>query len=111
MSYDIWLEDPKTKQIPKLSEPLVGEGGTFAVGGSTDAELNVTYNYCRTYRFSELKGKTAKETINSLERAVRNLGTERSNDYWEPTPGNVGHACEILLNMAQQFPDYVWNVS
>ena len=39
------------------------------------------------------------------------LGTERSDDYWEATPGNAGHAALILRNWAMKHPDAVWRVS
>ncbi len=47
MSYDIDLSYPESglAQIPSHEE-----GGTYALGGSTNASLNVTYNYGGFYR-------------------------------------------------------------
>ena len=93
------------------------EGGTYAIGGTDEASLNVTYNYSKhIYQYVEgglysLNGKKALDTIEDLKRAVEGLGTERSNDYWEATPGNAGYALSILLNWAVQYPDAVWKVS
>jgi hypothetical protein len=79
-----------------------------------------------------LYNKRAGDCIKRLEKAVKILGTrqaltkaaldermkalfrddeevdeELSNsvDYWAETPGNAGHALNILLRWAKQFPD------
>lgn len=43
MSYDIALNDPVTGDIIELSEPHFMQGGTYAVGGTTEFWLNITY--------------------------------------------------------------------
>lgn len=86
------------------------EGGTIVVGGTTDADLNVTYNYSRFFSFRDLHGKTAEETIPTLEKAVEELGTERDENYWASTPGNAGYTCSILLAWAKQHPTATWDV-
>ena len=45
MSYDINLKDPVTKETIELDEPHFMRGGTFAVGGTKELWINVTYNY------------------------------------------------------------------
>ncbi len=45
MSYDIELVDPVTKEPVELDEPHHMRGGTYAIGGTPHAHLNVTYNY------------------------------------------------------------------
>ena len=42
------------------------DGGTYALGGTTDCELNVTYNYSDKFNFRALDGKTAVETTLTL---------------------------------------------
>jgi hypothetical protein len=95
------------------------EGGTYVLGGTDVADLNVTYNYSWFYyRFLDaedglywLNGKKAKDTIERLEKAVEELGTDQyQNDYWAPTHGNAGHALNILLVWAKQHPDAMWEV-
>jgi len=92
------------------------KGGTYALGGSTDAYLNITYNYSECYSlcgFSlrDLHGKKAIDTIEDLENAVEFLGTKKyAIDYWAPTPGNAGHALSVLLKWARQYPDGIWQV-
>ena len=75
------------------------------------AELNVTYNYGELFDFHWLDGKKASDTITKLQDAVTDLGIDKDPDYWLPTPGNVGYACNLLLQWAKQYPDIVWAVS
>lgn len=113
MSYDIELNyGDKSAQI----EPHT-EGGTIMMGGNSAAHLNVTYNYSFFFfHFLDkedgirwLYGKAANETIERLEKAVETLGTRQEDDYWIPTPGNAGHALNVLLGWARQHPDAVWD--
>jgi hypothetical protein len=75
------------------------------------AEMNVTYNYGRYFDFKALHGKRAKDTMRCLEAAVELLGTVQDDNYWNPTPGNVGYCCSILLKWAQLHPTGKWRVS
>lgn len=45
MSYDISLKDPVTKKTIELNEPHFMRGGTYAMGGTKELWINVTYNY------------------------------------------------------------------
>ena len=113
MSYDLGLYYGRTPATVARHT----EGGTYAAGGITNAELNVTYNY--TNHFHEmldaeqgirwLYGKTGQETRERLRAAVEQLGVERHDDYWKSTPGNAGYALSILLAWAEQHPNAVWN--
>lgn len=92
------------------------EGGTFVLGGTTRASLNVTYNYSRFYSetidrdegIRWLYGKKASECIPRLKEAIDALGAEQDEDYWAATAGNAGHALSILLKWAEQHPDAVF---
>lgn len=114
MSWWVYLEhDGKPVSVENHSE-----GGTYAVGGISDAELNITYNYGRCWRAhgwgnlsEQFDGKTGRESIPELRRMVELLGTDQHQDYWEPNDGNAGHALSILLRWAEQYPDAVWRVS
>ncbi|MDD3474441.1 MAG: hypothetical protein PHP08_00875 [Candidatus Dojkabacteria bacterium] len=115
MSFDVILLNEK-------GEPVIvenhSEGGTYVMGGTRDAELNVTYNYSHFYYqhlngkegLRWLNGKKAKDVIDALEKAIRELGIERDSDYWEATEGNAGYALRILLTWARQYPDAVFEV-
>ena len=113
MSWDVSLvnDDGEIVEVDRFEE-----GGTRCVGGSTIAELNVTYNYNEVtkliwFHFKDgLDGYQARDTIRILLEAVEKLGTLIYKDYWAPTPGNAGFACFILLGWARQHPDCTWVV-
>ena len=50
MSYDIELIDPLTGVVLELDAPHHMRGGTYAIGGTTKAHLNCTYNYYPQFR-------------------------------------------------------------
>lgn len=85
-------------------------GSTIRVGGSACAELTVTYNYHPHFRFGDLKGRRAGDTIEELAAAVGRLGVEEDDDYWKATPGNAGAMCALLLSWAQRYPEAHWRV-
>jgi len=119
MSYDIELVDPITKGVLELEEPHQMRGGTYSVGGTTEASLNVTYNYGAIIRkvlspsegaqgIRGLYGKTGAETIPLFESAIAQLGDDVSKDYWEPTEGNVKRALLHMKALATLRPDGIW---
>lgn len=112
MSYDIYLmKGDEVAQIERHEE-----GGTYLIGGNTDAHLNVTYNYAGYYYehldadkgIRWLYGKQAKDTVERLEKAIETLGIKRIGDYWEPSSGNAGYALSILLKWAKLHPDAIF---
>lgn len=114
MSWDVSLYDHHGVIV---SVPPHQEGGTFAGFGQTDASLNITYNYTPLYTgvgydspYNMLHGRTAADTMPALRELVKKLGTIQSDDYWEATPGNAGHAMHILLGWAALYPDATWRV-
>lgn len=114
MSYDIDLIDPATGVPCDVGRHE--EGGTYAVGGITEASLNVTYNYSNFYYerldpekgIRWLYGRRAADCIPAMEKAVAALGTTRDEDYWADTPGNAGFALAILLGWARLHPAAVF---
>lgn len=116
MSYWVYLQDEKNEPVKVKKHQ---EGGTYAVGGVDKAELNITYNYGKYYRkylnrragLRWLNNKNASEVIKKLEQAVKELGIQRAEDYWEATSGNAGYALAILLSWARQYPDAKFYVS
>lgn len=135
MSYDISLCDPVTGDTLQLDEPHHMRGGTFCIGGTTDAHLNVTYNYAQHYyrlfpkrpardnendRYNvdlngevggirSLYGLTGAESIPVLEQVIAQLGDDTDPNYWAATEGNAKRALTQLLALAQMRPDGVWN--
>lgn len=113
MSYDVGLcQDGKAVNVDRFAE-----GGTQVLDGSTEAVLNITYNYAPFfYQFLDEKeglrslyGKTGREAIAPLESAIEKLGVDRHPNYWEATPGNAGYALSVLLGWAQQHPDAIFD--
>lgn len=76
MSYDIRLLDPVTREPIMLESKHAMTGGTFAIGGTQEAWLNVTYNYASWYyrdgvfpEEAEAKGSKGIRTIYGLSGA------------------------------------------
>ena len=115
MSYDIELIDPVTKEPVELDEPHHMRGGTYAMGGTTRAHLNVTYNYGAIFRrvlgdegIRTIYGKSGAESIQLLEGAAAQLGDDVDANYWEATEGNAKRALVQLAALAKMRPDAVW---
>jgi hypothetical protein len=115
MSYDISLADPVTGETLALDNPHRLRGGTYALGGTTDCWLNVTYNYSEHfYRtigekgIRTIYGMSGAESIPVLESAIAQLGDDVDDDYWKPTEGNAKRALHGLLALARLRPDGVW---
>lgn len=116
MSYDISLVDPVTRETLEVESPHQMRGGTYVLGGTTEAWLNITYNYGRFYRevFGEkgirtIYGMTGAESIPVIKAAMDKLGDDVDPDYWKPTQGNAKKALAGLLALAQMRPDGVWD--
>ena len=118
MSYDIFLNDPVSKDPIGIGFPHRIRGGTYQVGGATTLELNITYNYAPIFYRSDvfgeggirsLYGKTALESIPILERAIAALNDDIDPDYWKATDGNAKRALIQLLAFAKMRPDGIWD--
>lgn len=135
MSYDIELTDPVTGDTLDLDAPHHMRGGTYAVGGSTQAHLNVTYNYFPQFAraFDDLPaprpkapqwmhtaggavrgvrtiyGLTGAESLPILDKAIASLGNDVDPDYWKATDGNAKRALVQLRALAAMRPDGLWS--
>ena len=118
MSYDIRLKDQVSGETLHADSPHFIRGGTYAVGGTTELWLNVTYNYTAIFArdnvlgtegIRSIYGKTGLESIPMLERAICNLNNDVSNNYWDATEGNAKRALISLLTMAKMRPDGIWD--
>jgi hypothetical protein len=49
MSCDITLRDPVTDEVIQFDSPHTLKGGNYALGGTTEAWLNITYNYAEHF--------------------------------------------------------------
>lgn len=136
MSYDIELVDPITRETLELDAPHHMRGGTYAIGGTTRAHLNVTYNYAghffrvfeglsaprdnapewmrmnsagpQVHGVRTIYGLTGAESLPILDRAIAQLGDDVHADYWRPTEGNAKRALLQLRALATMRPDGMW---
>lgn len=116
MSYGVYFTDPVSRDVIELKDVHFMRGGTYAVGGTKELYLNITYNYATNYAkhsFSirDLQGKTALESITELERVIPLLGDEVSDNYWDATDGNAKRALISLLTMAKIRPDAIIEIN
>mgnify|MGYP001161874989 FL=1 len=117
MSYDIYLKEPISKETIHFEEKHYLTGGTYAMGGTNEAWLNITYNYGEHYyqlldkekgiRF--IYGMTGAESIPVLKETISKLKDDVVDDYWKPTEGNAKLALLKLLALAQMRPDGIWD--
>jgi hypothetical protein len=116
MSYDIKLLDPITKNVIEFEHGHHMRGGTYAVGGSTEAWLNITYNYSPHYYkalgvggIRKIYGMTGAQSIDVLREAIGKLGDDVKANYWESSEGNAKRPLCQLLALAEQRPDGIWD--
>lgn len=109
MSWWISLNDPEFEEPVEVAR--FQAGGTQVMGGTTEADLNVTYNYGKHFDFRGLHERRAQDTIPDLGMTIEQLGDDTDPDYWKPTEGNVRQALIILLSWAEEHPDAVWRVN
>jgi len=115
MSYDIELKDPVTKETIQLNEVHYMKGGTYQIGGTREAWINITCNYSRHYcktmgedGIRTIYGKSGAESIPILQSAIAKLGDDVDENYWKSTEGNAKKALYQLLALAQMRPDGIW---
>lgn len=116
MSYDINLCDPVTHDVLELDDPHDMRGGTYAMGGTREAHLNVTYNYGSSFRkvlgedgIRTIYGMTGAESIPVLEAAASRLADDATGNYWDATEGNAKRALLQLVALAKLRPDGIWD--
>ena len=132
MSWDVDLCDPVTNEVLELDNPHFMRGGTYAVDGTREMSLNITFNYTRFYNdafkggFRALDGVSAVESIPILKAAIEKIKdpltpdlsqeeredyeSQQATGYWMPTKENCLRPLYQLLSLAQMRPDGVWRV-
>ena len=111
MSHDIRMVNSMTERTVLQVEKFE-EGGTHVLGGSTDADLNYTYNYGEVWEFigwrpDDLQGLRGDVCTPKLRELVRRYADVKpyQRDYWAPTLGNGMLVVRRLLAWAEQHPD------
>ena len=110
MSYDIHIVDADGKQLFANHHQL--RGGTYAVGGTNELWLNVTYNYSGHFRrvlgekgIRSIYGMRCADAIPILQAAAQRLQDDAVDDYWAAIEGNVKAALLDLAALGQLAPD------
>lgn len=121
MSYDIKLHDPISREPIELEAKHFMRGGTYAIDGTSEAWLSITYNYSEFYYEAEpekgiraIYGMTGAESIPVLQNMIDQItkkypNAETSENYWNATPGNAIKPLHQLIAMAKMRPDGVWD--
>ena len=108
MSWDVGLTDEETGKA--LTVALFIEGGTYAMGGRTAADVNITYNYSLLYYhvlglpngLRGMNGMEAAEALPILERGIGALGDDENANYWKATEGNAKRPLKLLAEWCRQ---------
>lgn len=116
MSYDIYLKDPSSGETVILARPHNLTGGTYAVGGTNEAWLNITYNYAPHFKkvfgakgIRTIYGMSAEESYPLLEKGINELDRSPDENYWAPTEGNARKALIDLLELGLMCPKAIWS--
>lgn len=121
MSYDIRLHDPVSREPIELEAKHFMRGGTYAIDGTPEVWLNITYNYSKFYYEAEpekgirvIYGKTGAESIPVLQNMIDQItkkhpNLETSENYWDSMTGNAIKPLHQLIAMAKMRPDGVWD--
>lgn len=132
MSYDICLVDPVTKETLTVDVPHMMQGGTYALSGTDEMWLNITWNYAdwyyKDYAFGKkgirsIYGLSGAESIPVLKKVIAGLEASKEElsegemqkytdqgvtGYWVGTRSNAIRPLYQLLAMAQMRPDGIW---
>lgn len=124
MSYDVYVINENGD--PLYSEtPIEAIGGTYALGGTDELWLNITYNYSKILHevfeivtglragLDVLERMNVKQSIPILQECIALLRTDVDDaDYWKATEGNVRKALEGLLELVTKSPEHgIWHIS
>lgn len=128
MGYDIYVKNRDGKTVMLKNKHMV-TGGTYAVGGTDEAWISITYNYAPHYyrlwprtdggdapksAFHEmftghsggirsLYGRPIAEVVEMLSRGCETLKGEPDGDYWRGSEGNAREALfrlKLICEMA-----------
>ena len=138
MSYDIYLRDPVSGETLQTDQPHQIRGGMYAMGGTREMWLNVTYNYAYWYYkagvfdvteqeskgIRTIYGMSGAQSIPVLEKAIKALESmsedisdeerreceeQGATGYWMPTRQNAIKPLYKLLAFAQMRTDGTWD--
>jgi len=119
-SFWVTVRDKKGS-VKNLQRPHE-EGGIYVEEGTTFAILHVTYFYwskvqemlhCRGSGIKWFDGRTSWQVKQRVLPALKAMPEDwdTTENYWEPTDGNVAWALLILYQWAELFPDGIFIVT
>lgn len=118
MSYDCYIVHPDTRETLLFKGPHQLRGGTYALGGTNEAWVNITYNYGGHLRkalgpdgLMGLNRMPVGQALTLISQGLGLLGDDIDDDYWKPTEGNaklalidLGSLC--MLAIREGYSDY-----
>jgi hypothetical protein len=118
MSYYVKMYDPETKKTVNFKYKHGYQGSNFILGGTTEAFVNITYNYAKYYKETidkdtglySLHNKTGKEALPIIQKAINELGIDYNENYWAATRGNAGYALLAIEFFCRMRPDGIIKV-
>ena len=105
MSWNIQIHDNTTGRPRQFESAHQLVGSTYELGGSRHAEINITYNYNKSFKRAglnirkDLNDQPVGPVKRILASAASQLGTATTSNYYEPDDGNAGAALADLLVM------------
>lgn len=116
MGYSVYLTDVDGNVLHSDTKHNA-KGSVYCVGGTTELTIDVTYNYAPIFvsvfgknGLRTLHGKTASETLTTLNEAIYRLADDVNEDYWLLTEGNVKIVLCHLRDFAYLRPDGIWKI-
>lgn len=110
MSYDINLVDKDTGEYLYTNDEHNLTGGTYAVGGTKELYLNITFNYYKIFKeynlyIPDLDNQLVADVLSNLCSTYAEMEGEPSDNYWEATEGNAKKALKNLIALCSLAPD------
>lgn len=110
-SWDEELEHFNRQKV-RLKEKHNIAGGTYAVGGTYEPWLHITFNYSKDFckflggnGINDFQNKSVRETLPKLIEAVSKMHGEPDDNYWKATEGNARAALVKMIQLASLSPE------
>ena len=117
MSYDLYIVDVHGNRMQSPFKHDI-RGGTYCVGGTDKLWLSITFNYSPMFEkaFQDnrgikiLQGKSCLMSIGIIRDAMKRLGDDVTDRYWDATEGNAKKALWNCIQLAALGCDGYWEV-
>lgn len=116
MGWSIYITD-KNGETVRLKSPHKISGSDFAVGGTQDLWMTLTFNYSRYYYqiwpcggLCFLHGLSVKNAMRTLLEGMLLLKGEQCGDYWHASEGNARAGLLSILSLCALSPSLDYSV-